>query len=53
MKYSNEFETYDIIKFTINGQVRWFISQDGVFATKSYTRLKDAKKAIDNQEVYF
>ena len=53
MKYSNEFETYDIIKFTVNGKVVWRVSQDGIFSEKSYERLKDAKKAIDNQEIYF
>lgn len=47
--YSNQFETYEICKF--NNE--WFVMQDGVFAEGSYKRLKDAKKAIDNQEIYF
>lgn len=47
--YSNSFETYQIVK--LNN--RYYIMQDGIFAEGSYERLKDAKKAIDNQEVYF
>lgn len=47
--YSNEFETYEIIK--MNNE--WIIQQDGVFADRKYKTLKEAKKAIDNQEVFF
>lgn len=47
--YSNEYETYEIIKF--NNE--WVVTQDGVFADRKYKRLKDAKLAIDNQEIRF
>lgn len=47
--YSNDFETYEIYK---TGDV-YTVWQDGVPAEGKYKTLKDAKKAIDNQEIYF
>lgn len=47
--YSNDYETYTILQ--MNGE--WIIEQDGVWADRHYPTLKAAKKAIDNQEVYF
>jgi len=47
--YSGPFQTYCVMQF--NGL--WTVWQDGVQAEKSYKRLKDAKKAIDNQEIFF
>lgn len=47
--YSNEYQTYQIMQF--NGE--WTIWQDGVQADRTYKRLKDAKRAIDLQDVWF
>lgn len=51
--YSNNFETYTIYKFTEGNRTYYRVGQDGIFAEGIYPRLKDAKKAIDNQEIYF
>lgn len=47
--YSNEYESYEIYQF--NGE--WVVCQDGVFSETKYKTLKEAKQAIDNQEIYF
>lgn len=48
--YKNPFGIeFEIIK--MNNE--WHVWQDGVPSSKTYKRLKDAKKAIDNQEIYF
>lgn len=48
-KYANEYEEYEIVKF--NNE--WVVMQDGVFSNNRYKTLKDAKRGIDNQEIYF
>lgn len=49
--YSNEWETYKIFK--MNNE--WIVEdvESGLWADKRYSTLKEAKKAIDNQEIYF
>lgn len=49
--YSNEYNTYEIKKF--DGVWRVIDLADGLFAEGKYKTLKEAKKAIDNQEIYF
>lgn len=51
--YNNQYESYEVYKRVVNGKTDWIVSQDGVASNKRYKRLKDAKMAIDNQEIYF
>lgn len=47
--YSNDYETYIVFKF----MDLWIVSQDDVWATKKYKTFREAKIAIDNQEIRF